>query len=119
MPTYVSTTMGPLEYYNSTSTATTCYTSPNSLASLSRDDTIQQALEHIDKHVDELEGDIDFFNKEREKQAKTIQELINANINQDKIINKLQADLDAQKLYTNWLESKIKELGEKINGYMP
>ena len=106
MPTY--------EYdLNSIAPVYTTYNSINSIGAMSSkfdnvDEKIKGYEEKLDKHVEQLEEDIQFFNEERLKQEEAIKALINAGAEKDKKIKNLE-DI------CNYLESRLCVLEDKLN----
>lgn len=66
----------------------------------------EEYSQKIDKHVDQLEEDIDFFNRKREEMECTITSLINR-------INELEKNTDDLKTYISWLEHRVDEWEER------
>lgn len=83
---------------------------------------VESAMAKIDEHVDQLEEDIDYFNRKLEQQdeknqgyEKSIDENFIINIEQDKKIKALEDTVQFLKDYTNYLEGRIMSLEDKLN----
>ena len=82
---------------------------------------IKEYTEKVDKHVDELEEDIDYFNRTLEQQdakVKSHENCINdnytINAEQDKKIKALEDKIDLLENYTNYLDGRVMALEDKI-----
>lgn len=83
---------------------------------------VESAMAKVDEHVDQLEEDIDYFNRKLEQQdeknqgyEKSINENFIINIEQDKKIKALEDTVQFLKDYTNYLEGRIMSLEDKLN----
>lgn len=105
----------PPEYITAANTtATTYYTASMPTVELVGSNTIEEKIreyeEKLDKHVEQLEEDIQFFNDSRDRQEQAIKELIIANVEKDKKIKNLEDIID-------YLKDKLFELEGKLNVY--
>lgn len=114
MPPYTTNSSYISSYPNVyTTTATSTVSSPTIYLSYeSTEEKIKEYTEKTDKHVDELEADIEFLNKERQDmndklifQATTIYDLTNR-------IKELEDTCKSLKTFVNYLETRM----EEING---
>lgn len=100
-------------------TATTYYTASIPTVELVESNTIEERIreyeEKLDKHVEQLEEDIQFFNDSRERQEQAIKELIIANVEKDKKIKILEDKIIYLDGFTGYLENKITVLEDKFN----
>lgn len=96
---------------STTLTPNTIYMSNQSI-----DETIKEATEKVDKHVDQLEEDIDFLNRERIANETRIKQLISENINKTKQIEDLEKKINAIQAITSTMASMLEELENKVNG---
>ena len=83
---------------------------------------VDAAMAKVDEHVDQLEEDIDYFNRKLEQQQEHLIALeeknttnLNMNIEQDKKIKVLEDKIDFLENYTNYLEGRIMSLEDKLN----
>lgn len=92
-------------------------TTISSLTDIMRENNnkVSESLKKVDQHVDQLEEDIEFFNKERIEQQLKIDSLVTKICVQETVINNLKSEIDALKSYTGWLERNINELRDKID----
>ena len=113
------TSYTPESWTTSSVTTPLCSTTftPNAIymSNQSIDDTIKEATEKVDKHVDQLEEDIEFFNKEREEHAKAIAHLLNDSLKKDKDIADLQMKVNGLETILIDMRNLLKELEEKVN----
>lgn len=114
------TSYTPESWTTSSVTAPLCSTTftPNAIymSNQSIDETIKEATEKVDKHVDQLEEDIDFLSQEREAHETLIKQLITENINKTKQIEDLEKKINAIQAMTSAFASMLEELENKVNG---
>jgi len=72
----------------------------------------QEQIEKAEKHMDDLELDINFLNEERKRQEELINALFAKLAKADASITKLEDTIKNLDSYTNWLETRIKKLEE-------
>lgn len=75
------------------------------------EEKIKKARDDIDKHVDELEQDLDYLNEQRQELEKTVLDLNEHIAAQDDIIDDLQAKLE-------YAKKQIEELQERAQEYI-
>lgn len=112
MPTFYTTTAT-----TSTSTSTisnplyAAVSAPTLTFSYASDETKEQ-MEKAEKHMDDLELDIDFLNDKRHEQEELIEELNARLVEAEALIKSLDNAVENLKNYTNWLENRITKLEE-------
>ena len=79
---------------------------------VSTSDKTQEQVEKAEKHMDDLELDINFLNEERKRQEELINALFAKLAKADASITKLEDTIKNLDGYTNWLETRIKKLEE-------
>lgn len=101
------------------SPTTVCTESATVYTTNTIDDKIRDYEEKLDKHVDELEEDIEFLDNMRIEQADTIADLnnrlryANDKLNtQETLINNLRIEVDQFKGIIRWLEANVTNLME-------
>ena len=118
-----STTYATGGYITYNTPITTAYTAaaPMYVSFENTEATVKEYTEKVDKHVDELEEDIDYFNQKLEQQQEQVVSLeekntinLNMNIEQDKKIKALEDKIDLLENYTNYLEGRVMALEDKI-----
>lgn len=85
------------------------------------EEKMKEYTEKVDRHVDQLEEDIDYFNKELEQQQEQIVSLeekdttnLNINMEQNRKIKTLEDEVEFLKNYSSYLEGRIMALEGKI-----
>lgn len=124
MPPFTATNTIYCAPTTSTTTSTSATISPTiyttvgpTSISLAYEDTQEKVKEYcdkVDKHVDELEEDIEFLNEKRQSNEERLEQLINQNIWQDTTIKELTARIGDLQGYINYLVDRISILEEKI-----
>lgn len=95
----------------STTTTGTIYAAYNT-----SEEKMKEYTEKVDKHVDQLEEDIEFLNNERES-LKYVVKRIDADLDTATYrINALEDENTKLKAHIDYLERKIYELEAKFNG---
>lgn len=113
MPTFYTNTVN-----TSTSTSTTsnplyaAVSAPVISFSYASDETKEQ-VEKAEKHMDDLELDIDFLNNKRHEQEEFIEQLNARLVEAEALIKSLDDSVEHLKGYTNWLETRITHLEEQ------
>lgn len=79
----------------------------------STSDKTQEQIGKAEKHMDDLELDIDFLNEKRKQQEEVIKELITKLAETDASIKSLTDTVNSLNSYTNWLETRIVRLEER------
>jgi len=105
-----STTAAPF-YASTTFTPNTIYMSNSNI-----DEKISEYTEKVDKHVDQLEEDIEFLNNEREDQSQAIVDLINDNVEKERRISNLELKVNHLESLLSETINKLTELEVKVNG---
>lgn len=105
---------------NWTTSATSLYTSGTiannnlytTVSYLDREEKFKEYTEKVDRHVDQLEEDIEFLNNEREQLKLDIARLEHGLYLANEQIKSLEADREFLKGFTNYLEDRISKLEE-------
>lgn len=79
----------------------------------STSDKTQEQIGKAEKHMDDLELDINFLNEERHRQEEAIKELITKLVDVDASIKSLTNTVNNLNSYISWLETKITKLEEE------
>lgn len=99
-------------------TSPTVYTTvgPASVSFIYKDteEKMREYCDKVDRHVDELEEDIEFLNTKREEQEQVIAALLVNDTEYNKRIEELEKEKMHLESYVNWLETRIGALEEKI-----
>ena len=111
-------------YYEPITTTTTSTTSPTvyttvgpaSVSFIYKDteEKMREYCDKVDRHVDELEEDIEFLNTKREEQEQVVAALRINDTQYNKRIEELEKEKMNLESYVNWLESRIEALEGKI-----
>ena len=111
-------------YYEPITTTTTSTTSPTvyttvgpaSVSFIYKDteEKMREYCDKVDRHVDELEEDIEFLNTKREEQEQVVAALRINDTEYNKRIEELEKEKMNLESYVNWLESRIEALEGKI-----
>ena len=71
-------------------------------------DKSKEMIEKLEKHIDELEEDIEFFNKQREETQEKLNEILNENAALSSVISTLTVEM-------NDLKAKFQNLSDFIS----
>lgn len=81
-----------------------------------------EEMEKVDRHVDQLEEDIEYFNQTLEQQKDLIKRVenkaesnLNMNIEQDKKIKSLEDAITNLNAHISWLEQRCNELEGQLS----
>lgn len=61
-------------------------------------DKSKEIIEKLEKHIDELEEDIEFFNKQREETQEKLNEILNENASLSSVISTLTVEINDLKV---------------------
>lgn len=89
----------------------TAVSAPITTFSYASDKTKEQ-VEKAEKHMDDLELDIEFLNEKRHEQEQLIENLNVRLTEAEDLIKALNDTVDGLKGYTNWLEARVIKLEE-------
>lgn len=120
-----STTYATGGYTTYTPISTSYAAAPMYVSFENTEDKVKEYTEKVDKHIDELEEDIDYFNNKLDDHAgilkgheNCINDNYTINAEQDKKIKALEDTVEFLKNYTNYLEGRIMALEDKTNDKM-
>lgn len=119
-------TGGYIQTYTPAATTSASYVaSVPSITFSYKDPDMVEKIEKLEKHIDELEEDIEYFNNKLDDQAgilkaheKCINDNYTINAEQDKQIEALKEKVVFLENYTNYLEGRIMALEDKLNDKM-
>lgn len=71
----------------------------------------KESVEKVDKHVDELEQDLEYYNEEHKKQLTKNEELYNLCLELNRLIDVQQKEIAGLTAHVDNLESRLKAVG--------